>query len=106
MATERRGLMRLLKILFYVWLCFLSCLSLLGFCLLGSVSFSSWSRHEYRLLPEQRVREQFEKNRSDYIQLVTLLEKDKSAHFIDRAGQVDSKGMHSRLVPEYAYFMR
>lgn len=91
---------RLLKILLY------SCLFSVGFCLLAPVSLSLWLKYEYHLPPEQRVRKQFENNRADYIQFVTLLQRDQSAHFIDGDGKVDIDGVHSRLVPEYRHLIR
>jgi hypothetical protein len=60
-----------------------------GLCLLAPVSFRLWLKYEYHLPSEQRVRHQFENNRADYIQLVTLLQRDQSAHFIDSDGGVD-----------------
>ena len=91
---------RLPKILLY------SCLGFVGLCLLAPVSFRLWLKYEYHLPPEQRVRKQFENNRADYIQFVTLLQRDRSAHFIDSDGGVDIDGVHSRLVPEYRDLIR
>ena len=91
----KRVLKRLLKILLY------GCLFFLGLCLLAAVGFRLWLKYEYHLPPEQRVREQFENNRADYVQFVALLRNDQSAHFIDDSGRVDIDGVHSRLVPEY-----
>lgn len=91
---------RLPKILLY------SCLSLVGLCLLAPVSFRLWLKYEYHLPPEQRVRKQFENNRTDYIQFATLLQKDQSAHSIDGGGRVEIDGVHSRLVPEYRNLIR
>jgi len=93
-------LKRLLKILLY------SCLFFVGLCLLAPVSFFLWLKYEYHLPPEQTVRKQFENNRADYIQFVTLLQSDQSAHFIDDGGRVDIDGVHSRLVPEYRNLIR
>jgi hypothetical protein len=77
-----------------------------GLCLLALVSSSLWFRYEYQLPREQRVRNQFENSRTDYIQFVTLLQKDQSTHFIDATGRVDIDGSHSRLVPEYRDLIR
>jgi hypothetical protein len=94
------SLKRLLKILLY------GCLFSVGLSLLAAVSFHLWLKYEYHLPPEQRVRKQFEDNRADYIQFVTLLQRDQSAHFIDGGGRVDIDGVHSRLVPEYRHLIR
>ena len=93
---------RLLKILLY------SCLFFVGLCLLAPISFRLWLKYEYHLPPEQRVRKQFENNRADYIQFVTLLQRDQSAHYrvIDGDGRVDIDGVHSRLIPEYRHLIR
>ncbi len=91
---------RLPKILLY------SCLSLVGLCLLAPVSFRLWLKYEYHLPPEQRVRKQFADNRADYMQVVTLLQRDQSAHAIDAGGRVGIDGVHSRLVPEYRNLIR
>jgi len=91
-------LKRLPKILLY------SCLSLVGLCLLAPVSFRLWLKYEYQLPPEQRVRKEFENNRADYIQFVTLLQSDEFAHFIDGGRNID--GMQSRLMPEYRRLIR
>jgi hypothetical protein len=95
-------LKRLFNILLY------SCLLFVGLCLLASVGFRIWLKHEYRFPPDQRVREQFENNRADYIQFVTLLQRDQSAGFrsIDEGGRVDMNGVHSRLMPEYGHLIR
>jgi len=93
-------LKRLPKILLY------SCLSLVGLCLLIPVSFRLWLKYEYHLPPEQYVRKQFADNRADYIQFVTLLQRDQSAHAIDADGRVGIDGVHSRLVPEYRNLIR
>jgi hypothetical protein len=93
-------LKRLLQILLY------SCLFFVGLCLLAPVGFRLWLKYEYHLPPEQRVREQFENNRADYVQFVTLLQSDQSAHVIDGAGGVHIDGVHSRLGPEYRNLIR
>ena len=91
---------RPLKVLLY------SCLFLVGLCLAVPISFHLWLEHEYHLPPEQRVREQFRNNRADYIQFVTLLQRDQSAHLIDSGGRVDFGTGHSRSVPEYRDLVR
>jgi len=90
----------LLRILLY------SCLSIVGLYLLAPVGFRLWLKYEYHLPPGRRVRKQFENNRADYIEFVTLLQRDQSAHFIDDGGRVDIDGVHSRLVPEYRDLIR
>jgi hypothetical protein len=70
------------------------------------VGIPLWLKYEYHLPHEQRVREQFESNRADYIQFVTLLQKDQSARFIDSDGKVDIDGLHGRTVPEYRHLIR
>jgi hypothetical protein len=82
------------------------CLFASGFYLLAPIGFRLWLKYEYHLPPEQRVRKQFENNRADYIQFVTLLQRDRSAHFIDGGGRVDIDGVHSRMVPEYRQLIR
>ncbi len=97
---------RLPKILLY------SCLFSVGLCLLAPISFLLWLKYEHHLPPdlppEQDVRKQFESNRADYIQFVTLLQRDQSAHVIviDSDGKVDIDGLHRRLVPEYRDLIR
>jgi hypothetical protein len=95
-------LKRFLKIALY------SCLFLVGLCLLIPVSFRLWLKYEYHLPPGQRVRKQFENNRADYIQFVTLLQRDRSARVIviDGDGKVGIDGLHRRLVPEYRDLIR
>ena len=80
----------------------------MGVCLLAPVSFRFWLKYEYHLPPEQRVRQQFESNRADYIQFVTLLQRDPSTHYrvIDGDGRVDTDGLSSRVVPEYRNLIR
>ena len=70
------------------------------------VGFRTWPKREDRLPPEQRVRQQFENHRADYIQFITLLQRDQSAHSIDDDGRVGIDGVHSRLVPEYRNLIR
>lgn len=93
---------RLLKILLY------SCLFSVGLYLLAPLTFRLWLKYEYHLPPEQRVREQFENNRTDYIQFATLLQRVPSAHYrvIDGDGSVDINGVHSQAVPEYEHLIR
>ncbi len=93
---------RLFKIALY------ACLFSAGLCLLAAVGFRLWPKHEYRLPPEQTVRERFEKNRADYIRFVARLERDQSGHnfVIDTEGKVGIDGVHSRLVPEYRDLIR
>jgi hypothetical protein len=83
-----------------------SCLFFVGLPPLALVSFRLWLRYEYRLPPEQRVRERFENNRADYVQFVRLLQRDKSADFIESDGTVGFDGTHRRLVPEYRDLIR
>ena len=77
------------------------CLSLVAL-----VGFSLWLKYEDRLPTEQRVRREFENNRADYIQFVTLLQRDQSARSVDDGGRVAIDGVHSRLVPEYRNLIR
>jgi hypothetical protein len=95
-------LKRLLKILLY------GCLIFIGLCLLAAVSLRLWLNYEYHLPPEQRVRKQFEANRADYIQFVTLLQRDPSAHYrvINGDGRVYIDGVDSQPVPEYEQLIR
>jgi hypothetical protein len=91
---------RLLKILICI------CIAAVSLFLLAIVCSPLWLKYEYHLPPEQRVHEQFESNRADYIRFVTLLRKDQSARFIDSDGKVDIDGLHGRIVPEYRYLIR
>ena len=59
----------------------------------------------YYLPPQQRVVQQFESNRADYIRFVNLLRKDPSVRSVGANGKVDIDGMHGRLVPEYRDLM-
>jgi hypothetical protein len=59
----------------------------------------------YYLPPQQRVVQQFESNRADYIRFVDLLRKDPSVRSVGGNGKVDVDGMHRRLVPEYRDLM-
>jgi len=70
------------------------------------VGFRLLLKYEDRLPPEQRVRQQFENNRADYTQFVTLLQRDQSVHSIDEGGRVASDGVYSRRVPEYRNLIR
>jgi hypothetical protein len=88
-------LKKILKVLVYV------CLSAIGLFLLTAVGLLWWWKPHYYLPPQQRVHQQFESHRADYIRFVTLLQKDPSAAYIDSDGKVDIDGIHSRFVPEY-----
>jgi hypothetical protein len=87
--------MKLLKVLLYI------CLSIAALLLLCAVGAWSWAKWEYHLPSEQRVRQQFESHKADYIRFVTLLQKDPSASYISSDGKVDIDGIHSRFVPDY-----
>jgi hypothetical protein len=86
---------KILKKLFYV------CFSAVGLLLIGGFSFWWWLMPHYSLPPEQRVVQQFESNRADYIRFVALLRNDQSARYVAGDGKVDIDGRHGRLVPEY-----
>ena len=89
----------ILKVLLYV------CLSAVGLFLIVEFSFWWWLRPHYYLPPEQRVVQQFESNRADYIRFVALLRKDQSTRYVGSDGKVDIDGTHGRLVPEYRYLI-
>ncbi len=55
----------------------------------------------YHLPPQQRVVQQFESNRADYIRFVNLLRKDKSVRYVGGDGKAGIDGRHGQLVPEY-----
>jgi hypothetical protein len=55
----------------------------------------------YYLPPQQRVVQQFERNRADYIRFVNLLRKDQSVRYVGGDGKIDIDGRHGQLVPEY-----
>jgi hypothetical protein len=76
-------------------------LSVVGLFLI--VRFSLWLRFtpHYYLPPQQRVVQQFESNRAEYIRFVDLLRKDQSVRYIDSDGKVEIDGSHGRLIPEY-----
>jgi hypothetical protein len=92
----------ILKKLLYV------CFSAVGLLLIAGFGFWWWLMPHYSLPPEQRVVQQFENNRTDYIRFVALLRKDQSARYviIDSDGKVDIDGKHGRLVPEYRELIR
>ena len=60
----------------------------------------------YYLPPEQRVVQQFETNRTDYIRFVALLREDRSIRYVGGDGKVDIDGKHGRVVPEYRELIR
>lgn len=60
----------------------------------------------YYLPPQQRVVQQFESNKADYIRFVALLRKDQSARYVGSDGKVDIDGTRGRLVPEYRDLIR
>jgi hypothetical protein len=93
-----RFLKKCLPILLY------GCLLLTGLLMLAPVGFRLWLRYEYDLPSEELVRKQFKDDRADYIQFVTLLQRDQSIHFIDDGGRVD--GPHARVIPEYQQLIR
>jgi hypothetical protein len=74
--------------------------------LLAGASLWLYEAWEHHLPPEQRVREQFESHRSDYIRFVTLLQKDPSAKYVGSDGTVDIDGIHGRVVPDYRDLIR
>jgi hypothetical protein len=80
-------------------------LSALGLLLIVGVSFWWWLLPHYYLPPEQRVVQQFETNRADYMRFVELLQKDQSARYVGSDGKVDIDGTHGRLVPEYRHLI-
>jgi hypothetical protein len=84
-----------LKVLLYV------CISAFSLFLLAGVGLWSYEAWEYHLPSEERVRQQFESHRTDFIRFATLLQKDRSAKYIGGDGKVDIDGIHGRLVPEY-----
>lgn len=78
-----------------------ACLSAISIVLLAAVGLWLWLKPNYYLPPESRVHQQFESHKADYIQFVTLLQKDPSATYIGSDGKVDIDGIHGRFVPEY-----
>jgi hypothetical protein len=82
------------------------CLSAVSFVLLAGAGLWLYEAWEYRLPPEQRVRQQFEDHRADYIRFVTFLRNDRSAKYIGSGGMVDIDGINERLVPEYRDLIR
>ena len=87
------------KVLLYVGL------SAVGLVLIVGFSFWWWLIPHYYLPPEQRVVQQFESHRADYIRFVALLRMDQSARSVGSDGKVDIGGFHGRLVPEYRDLM-
>jgi hypothetical protein len=89
------------KVLLYVGF------SAVGLLLIGGISFWWWwwPLPHYYLPPEQRVLQQFQSHRADYIRFVALLRKDQSARYVGSDGKVDIDGSHGRLVPEYRDLM-
>jgi hypothetical protein len=87
--------LKTLKVLLYV------SISAVGLFLLAGAGLWMYEAWEYRLPPEQLVRQQFESHRTDYIRFATLLRKDRSAKYVGSDGKVDIDGIHGRLVPEY-----
>ncbi|MGB2606964.1 MAG: hypothetical protein WBC78_25395 [Candidatus Sulfotelmatobacter sp.] len=91
----------MLKNLLYV------CFSALGLLLIAEVSFFWWFSFwwwpmpHYYLPPEQRVVQQFETNRTDYVRFVALLREDQSVRYVGGDGKAEIDGKHGRLVPEY-----
>ena len=83
------------KVLLYVGLPAVGLLLIVGF------SFWWWLMPHYYLPPEQRVVQQFESNRDDYIRFVALFRKDQSARYVGSDGSVEIDDRHGRLVPEY-----
>jgi hypothetical protein len=81
------------------------CFSAMGLLLIAGFSLWWWLTPHYYLPPEQRVVQQFESNRADYIRFVALLRKDPSARYVGSDGRVDIDGTHGRLVPEYRNLM-
>jgi hypothetical protein len=80
-------------------------LSVVGLLLTGGVSFWWWLTPHYYLPPEQRVVQQFESHKADYVRFVALLRQDQSARFVGSDGKVGIDGIHGRLVPEYRDLM-
>jgi hypothetical protein len=82
------------------------CLSVVGLFLIAVAGFIWWWVPDYFLPPEQRVVQQFESHRAEYIRFVTLLRKDASATYVGSDGKVDIDGIHGRFVPEYRDLIR
>jgi hypothetical protein len=83
------------------------CFSAVGLLLIAGFGFRWWLMPHYYLPPEQRVVQQFETNRTDYIRFVALLREDPSVRYVGGDGKVDwFDGKHGRLVPEYRELIR
>jgi hypothetical protein len=91
----------MLRTLLYV------CISGVGLLLIAGFGFWWWLTPHYYLPPEQRVVQQFETNRTDYIRFVALLREDQSVRYIGGDGKVDFfDGKHGGVVPEYRELIR
>jgi len=88
------------KVLIYI------CLSAVILFSLAGVGVWWWWVPHYYLPPQQKVRQQFESHKADYIKFVTLLRNDASATYINGDGKVNIDGIHRRLVPEYRDLIR
>jgi hypothetical protein len=85
------------------------CFSAVGLLLIAGLGFWWWLMRmpHYYLPPEQRVVQQFETNRTDYIRFVALLRDDQSVRYVGADGKVDFfDGKHGRVVPEYRELIR
>jgi hypothetical protein len=81
------------------------CLSAVGLVLLAGIGSWWWMSAPNYLPPAQRVRQQFELHRMDFIRFAELLRKDQSARYLSREGKVDLDGSRARLVPDYRELM-
>jgi hypothetical protein len=90
----------MLKNLLYI------CFSAVGLLLIAGFGLWWWIMPDYSLPPEQRVVQQFETNRTDYIRFVALLREDQSVRYVGGDGKVDIDGKHGRVVPEYRELIR
>jgi hypothetical protein len=79
-----------------------ACASAIGIA--GLAIFAAWVyfKLSYYLPSEQRVRNDFDVHKADYVQFVKLIRKDPSARYIGSDGKVDPDGKAARTVPEYA----
>jgi hypothetical protein len=82
------------------------CVSAVGLVLLAGIGSWWGMRSADHLPPEERVRQQFQIHRADFIRFAELLRKDASARSVSRDGEVDRDEIHSSLVPEYRELMR
>lgn len=85
------------------------CFSAVGLLLIAGFGFLWWLMlmPNYYLPPQQRVVQQFESNRTDYIRFVALLREDQSVRYVGGDGKVDFfDGKHGRLAPEYRELIR